>query len=95
MANVRLFPPETNISTTSQANGRSYSCAPGGFLDVPDFDAAVLQANGWLKAADGVGATAQRPAKPTRGQSYHDTTLGMTVIYTAGAWRHPVTGASV
>ena len=94
MANVRVMPPPTgNTSTT--VNGRPYGCAAGATLDVPDFDAAVLVANGWTAVADGVGSTSARPASPYKGQKYHDNTLGLTIVWDGRVWRSPVTGAAV
>lgn len=96
MPNVRVLPPTTG-STTCTANGRSYSCAVGSFLDVPDFDALVLMSNGWTSPAGGaqVGTTASRPARPTKGQSFHDTTLGLVIHFDGANWRNPITGAAV
>lgn len=99
MANVRLFPPETGGSVTALANGRSYTCAANATLLLPDFDAGVLESNGWTKASIASGTTAQRPATPVKGQAYHDDTLGLTIFCTgftsAGAaiWRRADTGA--
>ena len=75
-------------------NGRVYSCAIGATLDVVDFDAAVLTANGWIQVAP-VGTTAQRPAKPGIQTWYHDTTLARLVIFEGAAWRDPATGSVV
>jgi hypothetical protein len=94
MANVRLMPPN-NTAMTMVVNGRSYTCAAGATIDVPDFDAAVLRANGWVETASAVGATSARPTAPRHGQKYHDTTLGYSVIYDGKNWRNPSTGAVV
>jgi lysophospholipase L1-like esterase len=45
MTNIRLTPPSG--ITSMQANGRTYTCAQGSSISVPDFDAAVLMSNGW------------------------------------------------
>ena len=63
MTNIRLMPAGNGKTTTMTANGRSYTCALGATIDVPDFDAFVLGANGWIQVAP-VGTTSQRPAKP-------------------------------
>ena len=75
---VRFLPPGGKARTIT-ANGRFYSCAANGTLDVPPCDAIILGANGWCEVA-GSGTTAQRPANPFFGQLYHDTTLGLGVI---------------
>jgi hypothetical protein len=96
MTTIRVMPPSGAASTTTVANGRSYTAAPGAFLDVPDFDASILTANGWVfVASGGVGATAQRPASPNKGTSFHDSTLGLTIIFDGKTWRNHATGAQV
>lgn len=96
MPNIRVMPPATG-ATTCTVNGRVYTCAVGAFLDVPDFDAYVLQSNGWTAPAGGaqVGTTAQRPAKPGKGQSFHDASLGYVIHFDGANWRNPNTGAIV
>jgi hypothetical protein len=95
MANVRMMPPGKVSSTTTKIHGRTYTCAAGSTLDVIDADARVLAANGWAITASAVGATATRPANPRFGQTFHDTTLGVTVIWEGAAWRDPATGNAV
>lgn len=99
MPNVRLM-TVGNIARATKVNGRTYTCAAGGTIDVPDFDAQVMLADGWINASGGavqttVGTTAQRPAKPSKGQAYHDTTLGLTIVHDTVNWRNPATGAVV
>lgn len=100
MANIRMMPPN-NVATTTTINGRTYTCAAGATIDIPDFDARVLGANGWVNAAGNgivestVGTTAQRPARPSPGQTFHDTTLGFIVAFDGRSWRNPATGAVV
>ncbi|NPU23951.1 hypothetical protein [Bradyrhizobium denitrificans] len=95
-----MLPPAGGATTT--ANGRSYSCASGFTLDVPDFDAFVLIANGWVNAAGSsngaagtVGTTSARPASPKFGQTFHDATLNMNIVFDGKVWRNPATGAAV
>jgi hypothetical protein len=57
---TRLLPPIAVQQQTIVANGRTYSSTPGHVVDVLDFDATVLTANGWLRVAQS-GTTAQRP----------------------------------
>jgi hypothetical protein len=94
MANIRLIPPGTGKYATLPVNGRTYTCALGAFIDVPDFDANVLTANGWIRIAV-VGTTAQRPTNPGTGMLYHDTTLGYVVVWEGAAWRNPNSGSVV
>lgn len=94
MANIRVMPAGSGKVTTTIVNGRSYTCALGATLDVVDFDAFALTNAGWVKVAT-VGTTAQRPAKPTLEQRYHDTTLGYIIVWEGAAWRNPATGAAV
>lgn len=94
MSNIRVMPPPSG-SNTHTVNGRTYTCAVGAVLDVPDFDAAVLTSNGWTAVGTGaVGATAARPANPKKGESFTDTTLGYTVHFDGKTWRN-VAGVAV
>lgn len=92
MANILVMPPPRGGKTT--INGRLYSAAAGSTLQVPDFDAGVLAANGWTLVAT-VGTTAQRPANPYQSMFYHDTTLGYVIVFEGAVWRNPNTGAAV
>jgi hypothetical protein len=94
MATIRMMPPGGG-RTTIAVNGRTYTCAVGSAIDVPDFDAFVMLSNDWVKAGDAVGATAGRPSNPNKGQQFHDTTLGYNIVWDGKAWRNPATGASV
>ena len=64
MPNVRLIGANGKLATVT-VNGRTYTCAAGATIDVPDFDAQILQANGFVALGATVGATTARPAKPT------------------------------
>lgn len=93
---TRVIPPADGLHPAISVNSRSYTCAQGSYLDVPDQDAQRMAANGWtIVAAGGVGATAARPASPTKGQQFHDTTLGYTIVWDGKVWRNPATGAAV
>jgi hypothetical protein len=99
MPNVRLM-SANNLAKTQTVNGRTYSVAAGASIDVPDFDAFVLLSEGWINAAGGstattVGTTAQRPTNPAKNQTYHDTTLGLTIVFDGKSWRNPATGGVV
>jgi hypothetical protein len=89
-----VMPPANGASTT--INGRTYTCAAGGTLTVPDFDSNILTANGWsIAAAGGAAPTSQRPANPSKNLTFFDTTLGIIIQYDGKVWRNPTTGAAV
>jgi len=111
MANFRMFPPANQAispGAAAQFNpfpiaGRTYTCAAGSYLDVPDFDAAVLASNWWGRLAR-VGPTSARPtgresdwggAGMPAGLPFIDTTLGYVVFWDGATWRNPATGAAV
>ena len=93
---MRILPPGTAANSSISINGRSYSATPGIILDVPDFDAHVLEANGWMSTIlfGAVGQTSARPAKPKKWERFLDTTIADMVIWDGVTWRHHVTGAS-
>lgn len=95
---TRLIPPGDGLHNTIKVNGRTYTGVVGGTLDVSDHDALVMVSNGWLSvaAAATTGTTTQRPAAPSNGQHYVDTTLGALILFdTKGnRWVHSITGAS-
>jgi hypothetical protein len=91
---IRVLPPANGPFSMTFAL-RTYSCPAGSSLDVPDFDARVLIANGWTKTADGVGATSARPIQPQLHQSFHDTTLGHVIVWDGKTWRDPANGQAV
>ena len=93
MANHQVLPVK-GLSITTTLQGRVYSATAGVALTVPDFDARVLAANGWVDAGE-AGPTVSRPANPPAGYRYIDTTLGKTIIHEGPSWRDPVTGATV
>lgn len=101
MPNVAVF-PSANAPTTVTVKGRVYTCAVGATpIVVPDFDAFVLLANGWLaSASSGAGTTAQRPAAalgvpaPNVGFEYFDSTVGANVIWNGRNWINHATGAT-
>ena len=90
----RMLPPPGGATT--RVNGRSFTCAAGATIDVADFDADLLEVNGWTKAAaGGAGASAARPANPPRKTVFHDTTLGRNIVWDGKSWRDPDSGAAV
>lgn len=90
---LRVLPPSAAAKTTA-ANGRTYTCAAASYLDVPDQDALILEANGWIIVAlMGVGTTAQRPTTGLQtGRQYFDTTLGYVIVWTGASWVDPANG---
>lgn len=94
----RLMPPADGLHPTIMINQRSYTCALGSTIDVPDQDAYVMIANGWTAASSGgVGVTSARPSAVVvgRGASFHDATLGIAIRSDGRVWRNPDTGAAV
>lgn len=100
----RLMPPTGAGRQTLVANGRSYTCQVGSVIDVPAFDAGILQANGWGFVAQS-GATSARPTPAVNpagaegvqagpGARFYDTTLGETIYCDGATWRDG-TGAAV
>ena len=96
---LRMLPPGDGKHNSLTVAGRTYSCALGSTVDVPDFDASIFLANGWVTgstASGGMGVTSARPKTGLYpGIMFHDTTLGYTVVWDGYAWRNPTTGASV
>jgi hypothetical protein len=93
---MQVMPPADGVHGSIVVNGRSYSCALGSSISVPDQDGLVMLANGWTAASiGGSGATSARPANPKKGQEFHDTTLGFVIRFDGAAWRNPNSGASV
>ncbi|MBV8060588.1 MAG: hypothetical protein JO253_03570 [Alphaproteobacteria bacterium] len=94
--NVLMLAPLGGRTTT--VNGRVYSATDGTTITAPDFDAEVLESNGWLRIGNGgSGTTAQRPVltKANRGQHYHDNTLGKLIFWEGANWRDASTGGVV
>jgi hypothetical protein len=48
MTTVNMSPPSNGSNNSISFNGRTYSSTAGIPIPVPDFDVAVLQANGWV-----------------------------------------------
>ncbi len=99
MSTIRVHAPADLTASTAiiTVNGRTYTTPVGTPIDVPDFDAFIMLANGWtsIDKSAGVGTTAQRPNPATKGLTYLDTTTGMHIQYDGKTWRNPVTGAAV
>ena len=95
----RLLPPGSGLQPTITVNGRTYTCAPGSTIDVPDADATVMLANNWVTGTPdrfgGVGASTARPSNPYPQQLFLDSTLGYVIVWDGVAWRNPATGAAI
>lgn len=92
----QLMPPSSGVTVTTVVNGRKYSAAAGAVVTAPDFDATVLEANGWIIIANGgTGATAGRPVNPPKSTHFHDSTLGKNIIWDGKTWRDPDSGTAV
>jgi hypothetical protein len=97
MATVLVHAPAVG-SQSITVNGRKYSTTPGMPISVPDFDAQIMCANGWVLASANLnaatGPTSGRPVKPPVNTRYQDTTVGYEVLWDGATWRHTQTGAS-
>jgi hypothetical protein len=95
---IRVFHKDS-IPKTSVVNGRSYTCAAGAAIDVPDADGVALQGAGWQASCRGyAGASSARPTDVgvgSAGLEFLDSTLGITIVYDNFNWRNPATGAIV
>lgn len=97
MANVTMLCPATG-NKTHKVNGRTYTGVVGTPQVVPDFDAKLLEANGWMSGGQ-LNGTFTTAARPTTGlfkdMEIMDSTLGYIIIYDGATWRNPSTGAAV
>lgn len=94
----RLIPPGPADPASITINGRFYSCPIGQEITVPDCDAFVMMANGWIAAASGgggAGTTATRPISPAPGAEFFDTSLNKTISFNGSSWIDPDGGAVV
>ncbi|WP_271024967.1 hypothetical protein [Rhizobium sp. RCAM05973] len=93
---MRLMPPSNGFNNPITINGRKYTCVADSTVDVPDHDAQVMLANGWIATAGGgAAATASRPVNPPVGTTFHDTTLGKIIVWDGKKWRDYSSGAAV
>lgn len=96
---IKLHPPASAQSSIT-VYGRVYN-PQAGVQDVPDSDAQILLANGWINAGAGVNTTQtgssalQRPAKPKKGDAYIDNALGIVEKFDGKDWRNSITGAII
>jgi hypothetical protein len=98
-----MFPALTVGQQVLTANGRGYSGVPGTAIDVPDFDAGVLCANGWTRVALSGPTSARPPINPNTsppytaaaGLHFFDSTIGKIIVFDGATWRDPVNGNAV
>lgn len=76
---VPMTAPASATMNTRTFNGRSYRAAPGQVLNVPLFDAGILQANGWVSIS-GIPVNAAGPSISGTAQ------VGRTLTASTGAW---------
>jgi hypothetical protein len=97
MATVLVHAPAVGPQSLT-VNGRKYTTTAGNPISVPDFDAQILCANGWILAAANLGVatgvTAGRPVNPAVGTCYQDTQVGFEVMWDGKTWRNKQSGAS-
>jgi hypothetical protein len=103
MATFRMLPPIATSQQSRSVNGRTYSATPGSAIDIVDFDADQLSANGWVKVALS-GPTAARPSPNLNGSPpylaaagfhFFDVSLAKVVVFDGANWRDPATGNAV
>jgi hypothetical protein len=95
--NHRVLVPSDPRSLGAIANGRRYPATPGTVISVPESDARVLEANGWIYIVES-GPTSARPSNinaRVRGALFFDETLGLFIVFGGSAWRDATTGAVV
>lgn len=78
---------------------RTYTCAVGSKVTVPDFDAVLMLNSGWVNSIGwhgGAGTTTQRPTAPKWNEMYNDTTAGYIVTWAGPktGWINSLTGAA-
>ena len=99
---TRVLSPATARSPFTLPSGQAVAQTPGTFVDVTDAQAALLVANGWVRAGT-VGSTKERPSSSPlvgatvaqAGSQHFDLDLGKLIIHDGTAWRDPATGAVV
>ncbi len=92
---ILMQAPGTKAHTFKTQRGVTYVAVLGTPTPMPVFDAAIAEANGWVRCGDGYGTTANRPTVGLFvGFKYNDSTLSETVIWDGAKWRHAVTGTA-
>jgi hypothetical protein len=95
-----LFPGDGAVNPyTVPGTTRTYTCAAGASVLVPEFDAILMQNSGWVNSCGergAAGVTASRPASPYVNQVYNDTQAGYLVVYggKVTGWLRCTNGAS-
>jgi hypothetical protein len=98
MTTYNCVPPKptaaSQTSITTTVNGRAYTCAVGSSIQVPDFDAFELSANGW-GVIPYVASGASRPSPPIMWQIIYDANQGTTAWWNGAGWVRPSNGNAV
>jgi hypothetical protein len=98
MATYNAMPPKPTVasqtSITATVNGRTYTCAVGSSIQVPDFDAFELSANGW-GVLPYVPTGGSRPSAPIAWQIWYDANPGTTIWWNGSGWVRPSNGNAV
>ncbi|WP_316410513.1 hypothetical protein [Mesoterricola sediminis] len=84
-----MLPPQGHGKAYLEYEGRIYDGTPGSPLDVPESDARVLKANGWIPLME-VGA--KRPFNPGRGERFLDLVAGAELVFDGFRWLDALTG---
>ena len=84
MAIIQMWPQNRGLRNSISFSGRSYSSVPGVTIPVPDFDVAVLQANGWTTYSTAAGKTTITMLPPANAVHNQLTLNGRTYATTPG-----------
>jgi len=84
MAIIQMWPQNRGLRNSISFSGRSYSSVPGVPIPVPDFDVAVLQANGWTTYSTAAGKTTITMLPPANAVHNQLTLNGRTYATTPG-----------
>lgn len=64
---TQMWPANDGSNNSASFNGRTYASVPGVSIDAQDFDAAVLEPNGWTSYATIAGKTTITMLPPSAG----------------------------
>ena len=84
MAIIQMWPPNQGLRNSISFDGRTYSSIPGVSIPVPDFDSAVLQANGWTTYPTVAGKTTITMLPPANSGHNQLTINGRTYVAAPG-----------
>ena len=84
MAIIQMWPQNLGLRNSISFHGRTYSSIPGVSIPVPDFDVAVLQANGWTAYSTISGKTTITMLPPANSVRNQLTINGRTYVTAPG-----------